>query len=101
MRYLISGASAVAIDLVLLFVLVHFFHMWYLLAAVIAFIAAVAVSFVMQKFFTFNDYTKGGIGRQTVFYLGLQVFNIFFNTLLMYVGVDLLGIPYQRRYGDL
>jgi len=94
MRYLISGASAVAIDLVLLFVLVHFFHMWYLLAAVIAFIAAVAVSFVMQKFFTFNDYTKGGIGRQTVFYLGLQVFNIFFNTLLMYVGVDLLGIPY-------
>ena len=94
MRYLISGASAVAIDLVLLFILVHFLHMWYLLAAVIAFLAAVCVSFIMQKFFTFNDYARRGIGRQTTFYLGLQVFNIILNTFLMYVGVDLIHISY-------
>lgn len=94
MRYLISGASAVAIDLVLLFIFVHFFHMWYLLAAVIAFLAAVCVSFVMQKFFTFNDYAREGMGRQTAFYLGLQVFNLISNTFLMYIGVDLLHIPY-------
>ena len=68
--------------------------MWYLLAAVVAFLVAVAVSFMLQKFFTFNDYTKSKTGKQAAFYLGFQVFNLCFNTLLMYVGVDLLHTQY-------
>ena len=68
--------------------------MWYLLAAVVAFITAVAVSFMMQKFFTFNDYTREKIKQQTVLYLGIQIFNLCLNTLFMYIGVDLLHIHY-------
>ena len=52
------------------------------------------MSFIMQKFFTFNDYTRHKINQQTSLYLGVQIFNLCFNTLLMYVGVDLLHIQY-------
>jgi putative flippase GtrA len=93
-RFLFSGGFATATNVILLFVLVRFFYMWYLLAAILSFIAAVVVSFMMQKFFTFNDYTKEKIKQQTVFYLGIQIFNLCLNTLLMYIGVDLLNIQY-------
>ncbi|MBI2673860.1 MAG: GtrA family protein [Candidatus Zambryskibacteria bacterium] len=93
-RFLFSGGLAAAANIIPLFVLVHFFYIWYLLAAVVAFITAVAVSFMMQKFFTFNDYTREKIKQQTVLYLGIQIFNLCLNTLLMYVGVDLLHIHY-------
>ena len=93
-RFLFSGGSATAANVIPLFVLVHFFYMWYLLAAVVAFTVATFVSFTLQKFFTFNDYTKSGTGKQATLYLGFQVFNLCINTLLMYVGVDLLNIQY-------
>ncbi|MDO8621534.1 MAG: GtrA family protein [Candidatus Levybacteria bacterium] len=94
LRYLISGGSAVVTNLTLLFVLVHFFHVWYLLASVIAFTVSMYVSFMMQKFFTFNDYSKEKMGRQSILYFGFQVFNLCLNTLFMYMGVDLFHIPY-------
>ena len=93
-RYLFSGGSATAANIIPLFVLVHFFNMWYLLAAIISFILAVIVSFLMQKFFTFNDYTREKIKLQTAFYLGIQIINLCLNTLLMYIAVDLLHVQY-------
>jgi|ERR1035437_1281197 putative flippase GtrA len=93
-RYLFSGVSAVVADLVVLFVLEHYLHLWYLLSAIIAFVVAVYVSFNLQKFFTFNDYTKEGARKQMFFYLSLQVINLCLNTLFMYIGVDFLHIQY-------
>ncbi|MDO8589694.1 MAG: GtrA family protein [bacterium] len=93
-RYLISGGSAAVINLTMLFILVHFFYMWYLLASVVAFIVAVAVSFMMQKFFTFNDYTKEKIRQQSLVYLGIQILNLGVNALLLYISVDMLHIHY-------
>jgi putative flippase GtrA len=61
---------------------------------VAAFMTGIAISFLLQKYFTFNDYTRHNIRRQTILYLGLHTFNLGLNTLLMYVGVDLLEIPY-------
>ena len=93
-RYLFSGGSATAANIIPLFILVHFFNMWYLLATVVAFLVAATVSFTLQKLFTFNDYTKSGTGKQAALYLGFQIFNLCLNTLLMYIGVDLLRIQY-------
>ena len=93
-RYLISGGSAAVVNLALLFILVHFFYMWYLLASVVAFIGAVTVSFMMQKFFTFNDYAKEKIRQQSIIYLGIQIFNLGINALLLYLSVDMLHIHY-------
>lgn len=48
----------------------------------------------MQKFFTFKDYGKERIKRQSVIYLCVQILNLGINTLLMYVSVDVLHAHY-------
>lgn len=93
-RFLFSGGTAVAVNLIILFILVHFFEVWYLLAAIMSFTMAVFVSFMLQKFFTFNDRVLKGAGKQATLYLGFQVLNLSLNTLFMYIGVDLLHIQY-------
>lgn len=93
-RYLISGTLATTTTFVVLFVLVHFFHVWYLLATVVAFIMGVCVSFTMQKLFTFNDYSRDTIPIQTTVFFGIQIFNLSINTLLMYVSVDVVHVHY-------
>jgi len=93
-RYLFSGGSAFTTNITLLFILVHFFHMWYLSATIVSFIVSVYVSFMMQKFFTFNDYGKERLKQQTVFYFGIQILNLSINTLAMYIGVDIFHIHY-------
>ncbi|MEK7614404.1 MAG: GtrA family protein [Patescibacteria group bacterium] len=94
-RYLISGGLAAAVNLILLFVLVHFFYVWYLLAAVLSYISGVYVSFMMQKFFTFSNYSREKIRQETTIYLIIQIFNLGTNTLFMYISVDILNIHYM------
>ena len=81
-------------NLATLFILVDFFHIWYLLSAVVSFATAMTVGFLLQKFFAFKDYTKEKIKRQTALYFAFQLVNLYFNTFLMYVFVDLLDIQY-------
>ena len=49
-RYLISGGTAAAINLSLLFLLTEFVGMWYLASSVLSFIAGFTASFLFQKF---------------------------------------------------
>ncbi len=93
-RYIFSGGSAAVTNLTVLFLLVHFFKVWYLLAAVVSYLVAIYVSFMMQKFFTFNDYAKDKIRQQLIFYFAIQIFNLAINTLLMYIAVDIFNIHY-------
>ncbi|MDP2593802.1 MAG: GtrA family protein [bacterium] len=94
LRYLLSGGTAAAANLAVLYILVHFFHMWYLEAAVLSFIVGMCVSFVLQKFFTFSHFSTEKLKRQTSLHASLQLVNLVLNTALMYAGVDLLHIPY-------
>src|SRR3989344_5539633 len=94
MRYIISGGSGAVVNLATLFVLVHFFQIWYLLSVVLAFVVAFFVSFSMQKFFTFNERGLERIKQQSILYLGIQIFNLGVNAMFMYISVDILNIHY-------
>lgn len=93
-RYLVSGGSAAIVNLGLLFALVNYFGVWYLLSAVVSYTTAIYVSFLMQKYFTFNDYTREKIRRQATLFVGVQAINVGVNALLMYVLVDYFAIHY-------
>lgn len=93
-RYLISGGTAAASNLIFLFILVHFFAVHYLWASVIAFIMSVAVSFTMQKFWTFQDTKMQGTSMQFGRYLVVMLVNLALNTLLMYLFVEKFGLWY-------
>lgn len=93
-RYLFSGGVAATTDLGLLFALVHIFHIRYLLSAMVAFVFALAVSFILQKFVTFDERSKERIPAQITIYFCVALLNLGLNTLFMYVGVEKIHLHY-------
>jgi len=93
-RYIISGGTAAAVDIGLLYAFTRFLGLWYLASAVLAFIIAFGVSFFLQKFWTFRDRGTEGMHRQAGKYLGVSVFNLCVNTLLVYLFTDYLNLWY-------
>jgi len=94
LKFLISGATVAGTDLVMLFVLVHLSGLPYLPSSVFAFIIAVSVSFVLQKFWTFQDYSTDVLRRQIVQYVGTACMNLAGNTIGIYVLVDIFFVHY-------
>jgi glycosyltransferase involved in cell wall biosynthesis/putative flippase GtrA len=87
-RYIFSGGLAAVTNLVLLWLFIYEFHIFYLLSTILAFVFAFCVSFVMQKFFTFQDHGKEGVHGQAAIYLVVTGINLLINTGLMYLFVD-------------
>ncbi len=93
-RYLISGGTAAATNWTVLFFLVHFGHVYYLSASVIAFVLSIGVSFTMQKFWTFQDTTVDSMRAQFTRYSVVIFSNLILNTLIVYVLVEKAGTWY-------
>ncbi len=93
-RYVTSGGTATVTNLATLFLLVHFGHVYYLYASILAFIMSVGVSFTMQKFWTFRDTHVHDIHSQFARYVLVIVANLILNTLLMYTLVEKAGVWY-------
>ena len=93
-RYILAGGIATAFNLVILFICVHYFHLWYLTSAIISFCLAVIISYLLQKFFVFRNYYTNNIRTQ---FLNFFIFNLVMlglNTLLMYIFVDIISLWY-------
>ena len=93
-RYLFGGGFATAVNIGLLFIGVHYFHMWYLTSAVIAFCCAVIVSYLIQKFWTFKRYETEGMHVQFLIFVLFAIAMLGLNTLLIYVAVGIIGMWY-------
>ena len=92
LRYLISGGTAAATNLTVFFFLVHFGHMYYLYASILAFVLSIAVSFTMQKFWTFRDKPLHDVHTQFTRYLVVIGANLLLNTTLVYSLVEYAGM---------
>ena len=93
-RYLVSGGSAAAVDLGLLYALTEWLGLHYLFSAALAFIVAFFVSFFLQKFWTFQDHSVERVRSQVALYFVIAVANLGLNTLLMYLFVEHLHLWY-------
>ncbi len=94
-RYLCSGGTAAFVDLVLLYLFTSKLHIWYLLSAILAFLFAFIVSFVLQKFWTFGDLGTEKWKSQATIYFVVTGTNLGINTLLMYLFVDFAHLHYM------
>ncbi len=94
LRYLFSGGTAAVTDLTLLYIFTDVFGIWYILSSVLAFLVAFAVSFILQKFFTFQDHAMDGVRGQALVYLLVTSFNLGLNTALVFAFVHYAGFHY-------
>ncbi len=90
-RFVVSGGTSAAVDLILLYVLNSIFGIHYLPASVLAFLGAFGVSFTLHKFWTFQSHDEQ-TDKQVVLYFGTSLFGLFLNTVLMYVFVDFFHV---------
>ena len=94
-RYIISGGTAAAFNLGILYLLTNYLAVWYLSSAVLAYIISFFISFFLQKLWTFRDNSTERIHKQLAIYFMIALFGLGFNTLLMYCLVDILHIWYM------
>jgi len=86
------GVSTFLFDLVLLFVLTDFFGMNYVIAAGLAFLVAVTLNYFISRRFVFKG-TERSVHHGYLFFLGIVGTGLVFITGLMYVLVDVVGLP--------
>lgn len=93
-RFIISGGLAAGTNLVSLFIMTHYLGMWYLLSSTIAFLLSFAVSFTLQKFWTFRDDSRDRIGRQASIYFAVLIAGLIANAAFVYAFVEYIGLHY-------
>ena len=94
LRYLISGGTATAINFFCLYAFTEWLGVYYLISVVCAFIFALGVSFILQKFWTFKDNQKGDTHRQALVYLCVAIVNTLLNACAVYLLVEYVGVHY-------
>ena len=94
-RYIFAGGLATGSNLLILFICVHYFHLWYLSGTIIAFCGGIIISYILQKYFTFKDYSKEKIHKQFSIFFIFNIVMLGVNTLLIYLFVDIFGIWYM------
>lgn len=93
-RFLISGSTATATNLVVAYVATDIMGLFYLLSSVIAFALSFLVSFSLQKFWTFESRELARIPRQATIALGVAGGNLVLNTFLVFCFVECVGLHY-------
>lgn len=91
LRYFISGGTSGVTDIALLYIIHNIFGVYYLTSAIIAFIGAFFMSFMLHKYWTFKSHEEQ-THRQMAMYLVSSLFGLALNTVLMYVFVDYIHI---------
>lgn len=92
-RYIVSGGTSASVLLTLLYIFNSVLGIQYLLAAILAYIVAFFVSFTLHKIWTFKTDEVHKTHNQVALYLVTSLFGLSFNTLLMYIFVDIIYIP--------
>jgi len=95
MRFVVTGAIAAAVNLSVLYVATAYGHIWYLYSAMLSFIVAFVVSFLLSKFWAFGNRARLGTERQLVLHLLVATANLGINTALMYLFVEGFGLWYM------
>lgn len=93
-RYVISGLAAAVVNIFIIYAATDWLGIWYLASSVLAFLGAICVSFTLQKFWTFKNNSTSDVHRQMLMYVIFALFTICFNTLLVYLEVQYLGVHY-------
>lgn len=92
-RYLISGGTSASVNIGIFSLLHYYYGLHYIISNVIAFCIAFCVSLILQKFWTFQDHSTDNIHVQGLFYLVSSLIGLGINTTILYISVDLLGLP--------
>ncbi len=94
-KFFFAGSSAAAVDLIFLYLFYGVFKWGLVFSTSFAFILSFAVSFTLQKFWTFRNSSSKKIPIQFVLYIGNAFIGLNINAGLMHVLVINVGVWYM------
>jgi glycosyltransferase involved in cell wall biosynthesis len=93
-RFLVTGGTAAAINLLLLYLFTEYGHLWYIASSILSFAAAFAVNFTLQKYWVFASMEHARIRRELPLQLIVSITNLCVNTLILYSLVEYAHLWY-------
>ncbi len=91
--YLIFGVLTTAVNYIIYFVFSNILCVHYLMSNIIAWILSVIFAYITNRIYVFNSKSKGKNKiNEFITFVGARVFSGIMETVIMYVGVDLLNI---------
>ena len=93
-RYVIAGGITALSNILVLYILTDYLGLWYLVSSFAAICTAWVVSFLLQKFWAFQNYGLDRVHIQLYLHTILALSNIVLNTVLLYVFVEWIHLWY-------
>lgn len=94
LRSIISGLVAVTVDISFIYFFTEQVGLWYLHSSVLAYTLSIIISFFLQKYWAFSDASITRIPKQFFLFVILAIWNLVFNTSLVYVFVEFASFGY-------
>ena len=93
LRYLIGGSTTAILNWLLIYIFVEYANIHYMISMNLAVVVIYLYSFIVNKFFVFRNRTETHV-KQGSYFVIMRVVLLVVANLLMFIGVDWLGIPY-------
>lgn len=93
LRFIVSGGLSAATLMAIFYVLTELAGLWYVAAAVIAWILSLLVSFTLQRTWTFRVSGREGAGGHLAAFVVLGLANTAINAGLLFALVEWAGAP--------
>ncbi len=93
-KFLIAGSLSTLTHLLSLFLLHEYFNIKVVLASSLAFCLAFIISFSLQKYWTFRNYSRRKFIKQLFIYLITAIISLNINAFLLHTLVNVLDLWY-------
>jgi glycosyltransferase involved in cell wall biosynthesis/putative flippase GtrA len=94
-KYFITGISASLIDLTLFFFLREYYNIWYLYSAVVALSVSFTTAFIVQKYWTFSDFSDHNIHGQFFWYFFTVITSVTLNLSVLSLLIEVLNFNHM------
>ena len=93
--YLFFGVCTTVVNFIIYFACTNLLDMNYLLANALSWAGAVAFAYVTYRIWVFQSKNRGirGIFKEIIAFVGCRLLSGVMDMLIMFIGVDVLGIP--------
>ena len=91
LRYLVAGGAATTVDFFLLFVLYHFLHINYFIAAAIGYSCGILTNFTINVLFVFES--AGRLKKEFIIFVSVGAIGLLWTELILLIFSDKLHTP--------
>ncbi len=94
-RYFFVAVSALATDFMVLFVLTHFFHVHYLVSAVVSYLSGMVVNYFLSIVWVFRTRRFNDRRKELFIFFTIGIIGLGVNEFLMWLFTDVLLLYYM------